>query len=203
MIPKLRKPFNGEAPISFRFGEAPAWYLAQFHYPHNGIDFAMAAGRAILSTYNGVVSFADSVPDSDGCGIIISHDWGLSLYWHLSKLTAKRGEQLKQGDILGLSGATGFVTGAHLHFGVKINDLPNETMKNWCDPLPYLQPEYTPPEAPVIVPRYHRVGFGESLWKIAEKYYQDGAYWRKIYDANRDQIKDPGLIYPLQKLLIP
>jgi len=44
---------------------------------------------------------------------------------------------------------------------------------------------------------------GDSLWKIAERHYGDGSQWRRIYEANRDQIKDPDLIHPGQTFAIP
>jgi nucleoid-associated protein YgaU len=65
----------------------------------------------------------------------------------------------------------------------------------------------TPPPAdqtaPVAaVPRYV-VAKGDSLSKIAQRAYGDGSKWRKIYEANKDVIKDPDLIYPGQSLRIP
>ena len=47
------------------------------------------------------------------------------------------------------------------------------------------------------------VAKGDSLSKIAQRAYGDGGKWRKIYEANRDVIKDPDLIYPGQSLRIP
>ena len=44
---------------------------------------------------------------------------------------------------------------------------------------------------------------GDSLWKISKKYYGDGTKWTKIYNANKDKIKNPNLIYPKQVLTIP
>ena len=47
------------------------------------------------------------------------------------------------------------------------------------------------------------VASGDSLSKIAKRYYGDMNQWQRIYDANRDQIKNPDLIHPGQKLRIP
>lgn len=62
----------------------------------------------------------------------------------------------------------------------------------------------TPPESkPEPKESVHIVDYGDSLWKIAEKYYGDGAKWSVIYEANSDKIVNPSLIYPGQKLVIP
>jgi len=51
--------------------------------------------------------------------------------------------------------------------------------------------------------KYHTVKKGDCLWNIAKKYYGKGSDWKKIYNANKDLIKNPNLIYPNQKLVIP
>ena len=51
--------------------------------------------------------------------------------------------------------------------------------------------------------RSYTVVAGDSLSKIAKREYGDAGKWRQIYDANREQIKDPDLIYPGQVLTIP
>ncbi|HXK21284.1 MAG TPA: LysM peptidoglycan-binding domain-containing protein [Myxococcota bacterium] len=50
---------------------------------------------------------------------------------------------------------------------------------------------------------FYTVASGDSLSRIAKRFYGDGNQWRRIFDANRDQIRDPDLIHPGQKLKIP
>jgi nucleoid-associated protein YgaU len=76
-------------------------------------------------------------------------------------------------------------------------------------------PRYgTTPSAPAATPAPERpapastagvytVKSGDSLWKIAKHHYGDGNQWRRIYEANKDTIKDPDLIYPGQELRLP
>ena len=61
----------------------------------------------------------------------------------------------------------------------------------------------TAPDAQTAGMRTHVVAAGESLSKIAEQEYGDAKQWRRIYDANRDTVKDPDLIYPGQTLKLP
>jgi len=51
--------------------------------------------------------------------------------------------------------------------------------------------------------QYHEVVKGDTLWKIAEKYYGDGSLYTNIFEANRDILKDPNVIRVGQKLKIP
>ena len=51
--------------------------------------------------------------------------------------------------------------------------------------------------------QWHEVTKGESLWKIAERYYGDGSLYPKIFEANRDVLKDPDRIKVGQRLRIP
>jgi len=200
---KIRLPFTGKYPITFKFGANPDWYVKRFGYPHNGVDFGLPVGTPVLACMDGTVSFCDAVPDADGIGIIISHDGFRSLYWHLSQIRAKVGQEVKKAECIGLSGDTGYATGPHLHFGLLNwpDALPN--MRGWVDPLNYFEETYPEPEPIYIVPKTHLVMPGDTLWKIAEKFYGKGYFWPKIYEANKDKIKHPSLIYPFQVLRIP
>jgi nucleoid-associated protein YgaU len=69
-------------------------------------------------------------------------------------------------------------------------------------PLPPL-PEIPTPTGTTGQSQTYEVVAGDSLSKIAKRHYGDANKWHRIYEANRDQIKNPDLIYPGQKLTIP
>ncbi len=196
-------PLPGELVITFPFGAATDWYLKQFGYPHNGVDLRAQVGTPVFAVSDGTVIYNDDIADADGMGIILEHYWGRSLYWHLSKITVRIGEKVTKGQEIGKSGATGFVTGPHFHFGMKVQGDAPEGMHGWSDPMKYLK------EAPISaineakLVQHYRVQRGDSLWKISEKLYGIGTRWQEIFDLNKEQIKDPDLIYPDQILTIP
>ncbi len=64
-------------------------------------------------------------------------------------------------------------------------------------------PAPAPPPSPVKEPRIYEVVAGDTLSKIAKHFYGDAAKYPKIFDANRDQLKDPNVIKPGQRLKIP
>jgi murein DD-endopeptidase len=84
-----------------------------------GNDYACNIGDAVFATANGTVAIADNVAnDGGGISIVLHHPDGMtSHYLHLSKLLVKKGDRVKGGDKIALSGNTGTqTTGAHLHF---------------------------------------------------------------------------------------
>ncbi len=200
---EIKKPFIGEFPITADFGNAPDWYVKITGYPHNGLDFGMGIGTPVFACDDGNIQYADNVADADGEGINIRHIWGMSQYWHLSKLLVSYGQEVKKGDTIGYSGSTGWSTGPHLHFGIKVTEDPAPGMRGWTDPKKYFVSPLPPINPPAIVPRSYLVMIGDSLWSIAERFYGKGYYWTKIYEANKDKIKNPSIITPFQRLVIP
>ncbi len=91
---------------------------------HNGIDFADAIGTPILSAEKGkVVATGDNGKYAYGKWVAIEHENGLTtLYGHLSKQIAKKGERVDRGEKIGLMGSTGYSTGPHVHFSVFSSD---------------------------------------------------------------------------------
>ena len=96
--------------------------------PHFGTDFACPVGTPILATGDGVVTMTRKHPYA-GYYISIRHDSTyLTRYLHLSKFLVHRGEHVKRGQVIALSGSTGRVTGPHLHYELRIKGRPVNAM---------------------------------------------------------------------------
>jgi murein DD-endopeptidase MepM/ murein hydrolase activator NlpD len=88
--------------------------------PHNGSDLRAATGTPIHSSNRGRVVLAKNLFFT-GNTVIVDHGLGvILLYAHLSRIDVKVGDMVDKGQLLGLSGATGRVTGPHLHWGLRI-----------------------------------------------------------------------------------
>lgn len=89
--------------------------------PHYGTDIAAPEGAPIFAPASGVVSLAREDMYFTGNTLMIDHGQGVStIYAHLSKLMVKQGQQVEQGEPIGLIGSTGRVTGPHLHWGLSL-----------------------------------------------------------------------------------
>lgn len=90
---------------------------------HSGTDFRAKIGTPIIASNSGIVKISAHRFYS-GKSIIIDHGQGVySCYFHLSKMNYKVGDSIKRGDILGLSGDTGRITGPHLHYSFRIHGI--------------------------------------------------------------------------------
>lgn len=114
----LRMPVDGPKDSSFG---SRRFFNNEPRSPHSGMDIAAAAGTPVLAPRAGIVS---AVGDYyfNGQTVIIDHGQGyITMYCHLSEIEVGAGQPLASGESLGAVGATGRVTGAHLHFGTYLN----------------------------------------------------------------------------------
>lgn len=117
-------PFSGETSSEF----------------HTGVDLSAAMGTPVHATADGIVTHAEW---SRGYGklVVIDHGNGLQTWYaHLSRFDVVAGQEIRRGDILGASGATGHVTAPHLHYEVRVGG-------NAVNPYPYLS------KSPIVTAR--------------------------------------------------
>lgn len=106
--------------ISGQFGSQRI-YAGEPGSPHSGVDVAGPVGAPVVAPADGVVTLAAAAPFTlEGNLLIINHGMGLdSSFLHLSRIHVKKGEIVKQGQLVGAIGATGRTSGPHLHWGMK------------------------------------------------------------------------------------
>ena len=88
--------------------------------PHSGVDFAAVTGTPVHAAQTGRVALAQELFFS-GNTVVVDHGLGIyTFYGHLSEIDVKAGDELQSGQVLGKVGATGRVTGPHLHWGLTV-----------------------------------------------------------------------------------
>jgi murein DD-endopeptidase MepM/ murein hydrolase activator NlpD len=107
-----------EAEISDVFG-AERVFNGKTQSTHFGLDFRVPSGTPVAAMNGGTVLLARPLY-FEGNFVVLDHGQGLlTLYLHLSEFKVKEGDQVKRGQIIGLSGGTGRATGPHLHIAVR------------------------------------------------------------------------------------
>ncbi|MFJ4617665.1 M23 family metallopeptidase [Streptomyces sp. NPDC088812] len=122
---------------------------SRWAHRHTGQDFAVPAGTPVYAVGPGVVRVT-TCGDGFGNQVVVRHaDGYFTQYAHLSRIDVRKNERVEAGQRLGLAGATGNVTGPHLHFEVRITPY----MGSAVPPLPWLRRKavrVTPPEQPGV-----------------------------------------------------
>jgi murein DD-endopeptidase MepM/ murein hydrolase activator NlpD len=105
---------------------------------HNGQDIAIGTGTEIHAPMAGTVLLADPDLFYEGGAVFLDMGRGLvSVTMHMSRVDVKDGDTVAQGQLLGLSGATGRVTGPHLHWAIKYRNVLSDDRGTdfWLDPM--------------------------------------------------------------------
>ena len=149
---KALKNFFLKAPlksinITSRFSKRRFHPVQKFFKPHNGTDYAAPHGTPIMSTANGVVELAGYTA-GNGNHVKIKHDRTYSTqYLHMSRILVRRGQRVRQGQIIGKVGSTGLASGPHVCYrfwknGKQVDalklKLPNSTPMNSANKPRYL-----------------------------------------------------------------
>jgi murein DD-endopeptidase MepM/ murein hydrolase activator NlpD len=118
-----------------RFGNRRSYNGSAYDYFHSGLDFCGAVGNDVIAPARGKVVFAGPLTVR-GNTTIIDHGWGVyTIYMHQSEFLVKVGDIVEAGQRIGLVGATGRVTGPHLHWEVWAGGVQ-------VDPIYWLQQPY-------------------------------------------------------------
>lgn len=126
---QLLWPANGPLTSGYGYRTHPIFGDSRMH---TGIDIGAPYGATVISSDSGVVAYVGAM-SGYGNTIVIDHGGGLATtYNHLSAYGVSSGQSVGRGVPIGNVGCTGYCTGPHLHFEVRVNGSP-------VDPMPYLQ----------------------------------------------------------------
>lgn len=129
---QFRLPVDQPVCIRSWFGNRRSYNGSDYVYFHTGLDYGVCANLNIYAPAPGKVVFTGPLTVR-GQSIIIDHGWGVySGFWHQSKIIAQVGQDVAAGDLIGEVGATGRVTGPHLHWEVWVNKV-QVNPQEWLD----------------------------------------------------------------------
>lgn len=124
--PSIRPVKEGWISSKFGYRDSPFTGKKEFH---SGVDIACRKGTPIKATADGKVLFTGD-KGLLGKTVVIDHGFGIKTrYGHLNKIRVDCGQNIMKGDIIGKMGSTGRSTGAHVHYEIRLNDVPVDAEK--------------------------------------------------------------------------
>ena len=143
---KISLPVSSRYPVTQDFGANPDIYKRFGKPGHNGVDFGCPVGTEVRAAADGRVKKIGVEPDGYGNYLALAHDGFVTLYAHLSRVVVSVGEFVTVGGLIAYSGDTGFSTGPHLHFELRIPGHPNAYNRGEVNPLQFVAAQEQPPE---------------------------------------------------------
>jgi murein DD-endopeptidase MepM/ murein hydrolase activator NlpD len=129
-----RQPYGGDG-CAPRGVPAVGTLNQGFHSYHLGVDIGVQVGTLVKATHSGVVVFAGWSEIGYGYLVILQNRVFTTYYGHNSEVYVQAGEQVGRGSVIAASGSSGNSTGPHIHYEVRINDVP-------VDPVTFEDAEY-------------------------------------------------------------
>ena len=121
----MAMPLQAQITSPFGWRKHPIFHMRKFH---TGVDLAGPNHSAIRAADSGNVLYTGWY-GGYGKVVIVSHGGGMAtLYAHLSRTAVSAGDNVQKGDVIAYEGTTGFSTGPHLHFEVRVNGKPNNPL---------------------------------------------------------------------------
>ena len=120
--------------ITSWYGRLRSYNNSDFSYFHSGMDYGGGESSPILAPAPGIVVYTGEL-EVRGMTTVISHGWGVYTgYWHQSRIDVQVGDRVETGQTIGYMGATGRVTGPHLHFDLIVGSVEVDP-EDWLDGL--------------------------------------------------------------------
>lgn len=144
----LTMPLTGDYRFTSKFND-PRDYNKDgyFESKHEGIDFApLEHPSYAIASQDGVVSYLGYSEKGYGHYVIVDHGYFNTWYCHLARIDVRKGQVVKQKDILGVVGSSGNSTGTHVHFNLQVpgKGLGGYVISDIVDPTPYVNREIVP-----------------------------------------------------------
>ncbi|PWL03730.1 peptidoglycan DD-metalloendopeptidase family protein [Hallerella porci] len=170
---------------------------------HKGLDIGLTRGDSIRAAFDGKVVRVRYERRGYGRYIVLEHqNAGITrtIYAHLSKQLVKVGEEVQAGKVIGLGGNTGRSTGPHLHFEMRVGDMPLDPLgfydfenhqiraEKILIPMKRVEAEYAELQKEASKHRFYRVRPGDTLGKIARKYHTTVSRLLKLNGMKRSSV---------------
>jgi hypothetical protein len=136
----MRFPFDGDYPITREFGVKDEAYANYPNSRHSGADFGLPSNTPLYASVDGIATIHDrskELKTGRGKEVSIYANGTYVNTCHMNRIDVKQGQRVIEGQLIGLSGSTGFSTGPHLHLEVI-------TGQEYVDPIKYIK-EHTMP----------------------------------------------------------